>query len=159
MSSDDPARTITIARARSGGLLDAATPDRMRLRAGLAAEGSLYHLAIRGQAEHVRTLFEALTPVERTQQAEPDILRQVALSSLARLAALPLTAAVALRRERLFLESVVRIFVSECRARHLYPRELFRTLLDWSGELLRASRFTDASDVCELSLALGVRTF
>ncbi|HEY1305782.1 MAG TPA: glycosyltransferase family 9 protein [Vicinamibacterales bacterium] len=139
--------------------LDAATPGRTQPRVDLPDEGTLHHLAVRGHAEHVRTLFEALTPAERAQQAEPDILRQVALSSLARLSALPVGAAVALRRERRFLESVVQLFVSECCARHSFPRELFRTLLDWSGELLRASRFIEASGVCELSLALGVKTF
>ena len=147
--------------ARSGdpSRLDASTPNGILLRVGVAAEASLLHLAVRGHADHVRTLFEALTPAERTQQAEPDILRQVALNSLARLSTLPVTATVALRRERLFLESVVRLFVAECRARHFFPRELFHTLLDWSGELLRASRFIEARDVCEQSLAFGVRTF
>src|SRR5262245_4711927 len=148
-----------IERTRSLLRLDAATPGRTQLRVELAAEGTLYNLAVRGHADHVRTLFEALTPAERAQQAEPDILRQVALSCLTRLSALPVGAAVALRRERRFLESVVQLFVSECCARHSFPRELFRTLLDWSGELLRASRFVEASDVCELSLALGVKAF
>ncbi len=55
---------------------------------------NLRHLAFHGHAEHVRALFETMTPAERERQANPDVLRQVVLGSLARLRALPSSAAV-----------------------------------------------------------------
>ena len=64
-----------------------------------------------------------------------------------------------MQREREFLETVVQLFVAECRSRSAFPRELFRTLLDWSDELVRASRLTEANDTCHLALALGVNAF
>ena len=72
---------------------------------------------------------------------------------------LPASATVELRREREFLESTVELLVSECRRHGVFPRELFRTLLDWSDELIRVSRLTSASDTCHLALALGVHAF
>lgn len=119
----------------------------------------LRDLAFHRHAEHVRVLFETMTPAERARHADPEVLRQVVLGGLARVRALPAGAAVELRREREFLESVVQLFVSECRSRSAFPRELFRTLLDWSDELLRASRLTDANDTCNLALTLGVNAF
>jgi hypothetical protein len=119
----------------------------------------LHYLAFHGHAEHVRALFGAMTPLERARHADPEVLRQVVMGSLLRVRALPASAIVELRREREFLESVVQLFVSECRSRSTFPRELFRTLLDWSDELLRASRPTDANDTCHLALTLGVSAF
>jgi ADP-heptose:LPS heptosyltransferase len=116
-------------------------------------------LAFHGHAGHVRALFEAMTPAERARHADPEVLHQVVLGGLARVHTLPAGAAVELERERAFLETVTRLFVAECRSRGVFPRELFRTLLDWSDELLRASRLNDANDACELAVALGVNAF
>ncbi|MDH4067131.1 MAG: hypothetical protein OEW19_22245, partial [Acidobacteriota bacterium] len=119
----------------------------------------LHQLAFHGHAEHVRALFEALTPAERARHADPEVLRQVVLGGLSRARALPEGAAAELGREREFIESVVELFVSECRSRCVFPRELARTLLDWSDELLRASRLTDAHDTCVLALTSGSNAF
>ncbi len=119
----------------------------------------LNFLAFHGHAEHVRALFGTLTPAERARHADPEVLRQVVLGGLARLRASTGGATADLRREHEFLESVVQTFVTNCRSRAVFPRELFRTLLDWSEELFRASRLTDASDTCHLALTLGVDAF
>ena len=119
----------------------------------------LSHLAFHGHAEHVRALFETLTPAERARHAEPAILRQVVLGSLARLRALPAGPAVDRHRELEFLETAVQLLVSECRHRSVFQHELFSSLLDWSGELLGASRLLDARDTCDLALTLGVHAY
>jgi glycosyl transferase family 9 (putative heptosyltransferase) len=119
----------------------------------------LRHLAFHGNAEHVRAIFEAMPPAERARHADPDVLRQAAVGTLARAHRLPPGAADELRRERELLESIVQLFVSECCRRHVFPRDLFRTLLDWAEELLHASRLTDAVDACRLAMTLGVDAF
>jgi Glycosyltransferase family 9 (heptosyltransferase) len=116
-------------------------------------------LAFHGHAGHVRALFEAMTPAERARNADPEVLHQVVLGGLARMYTLPAGATVELDRERAFLETVIQLFVTECRSRGAFPRELFRTLLDWSDELLRASRLDEANDACQLAVALGVSAF
>jgi len=128
-------------------------------RCAHASAEYLRTLAFHGHAEHVRALFEALPPAERARRTDPAILRQVVLGGLARLHALPAGAADELRREREFLESVVQLLVLECRNRSVLPRELFQSLLDWSDELLRASRLGDANDTCTLALTLGGSAF
>lgn len=142
-----------------GGLSRQAGPAPEPLRGGRPAGESLQYLAFHGHAEHVRALFEGMTPGERAQNADPEILRQVVVGGLARVRALPAGAAVELRREREFLESVVQLFVSECRRRGAFPRGLFRTLLEWADELARASRLTDTIDICHDALTLGVTGF
>lgn len=131
---------------------------RERWRAACSPGEHLRHLAFYGHREHVRALFETMSLAERARHTDPEILRQVVEGSLARVRALP-DGADQLRTEREFLESVVQLFVSDSRSRQAFPRELFHTLLDWSGELLRASRLADAHDTCYLALALGVSTF
>jgi hypothetical protein len=100
-----------------------------------------------------------MTPAERARHADQEILRQVVLGSLGRVRTLPASAPVELRREREFLESIVGLFVSECRSKNAFPRALFQTLLDWSDELLRASRLAETNDTCHLALTLGVKAF
>lgn len=131
----------------SHGISSSATAEHLR------------HLAFHGEADHVRALFETLAPRERARHADPDVLRQVALGSLARLRALPGGAEAEAAREREFLESVVELLVAECRSRGVFPRELFRTLLDWSHELVRVSRLVEAHEVCDLALTMGVGDF
>lgn len=119
----------------------------------------LRHLAFHGHAEHVLAIFEAMPSADRQQHADPCVLRQAAVGVLARMRRLPPGSADELRRERELLESVVQLFVAECRRRDIFPRELFRTLLEWSDDLLSASRLSDAADACRQALTLGVRAF
>jgi ADP-heptose:LPS heptosyltransferase len=105
----------------------------------------------------VLALFETLPPHERARITDPEILRQVTVGSLKRLRA-PSASATG-ESEREFTASVVQQFVDACRRRNEMPRELFRTLLDWSDELERASRLSDAREVCALASSLGVHAF
>ena len=120
--------------------------------------GSLHQLAFFGHCDHDRTLFETLTPAERARHAHPEILRQVAEGSIARARQLR-PGSTDLHREHEFLESVVQLFVWACVSRQAFPRELFRTLLDWSDELLRTSRLSDVQATCTLALRLGAQRF
>jgi len=119
----------------------------------------LRHLAFHGHAEHVRALFGNMTPGERARHADPQVLRQAALGSLARVHAFPAGDAFEALREREFLESIVRLYVSDCCRRGAFPRELFRTLLDWAEDLARASRITESQEACQLAGTLGVTAF
>lgn len=116
-------------------------------------------LSRQGQAAHVRTLFEALAPSDRRRAADPDVLRQVVLGSQARLRGLTVDRAVERQAELAFLEGVVQLFISECRARDQRPRDLFRTLLEWAREQRVASRLTDTAACCDTAAALGAQAF
>jgi glycosyl transferase family 9 (putative heptosyltransferase) len=124
-----------------------------------AAGPRLRHLAFNGHAAHVRALFRELTPAERARHADPEILRQAALGSLAHVHAVPGGDSLEVGQELEFLESVVRLFVSDCCARGAFPRELFRTLLDWADELARTSRLMESRQACDLAVQLGVASF
>lgn len=139
--------------------MDRSAPEIRRVQVLRSSGEHLRHLAYRGEAEHARVLFDTLAPQERSRHADADVLRQVALGSLARLKSLPRGAEVAAARERDFLESIVQRFVADCRSRGVFPRELFKTLLDWSVELVRVSRLTEALEACELALSLGAGDF
>ena len=128
-------------------------------RAAPELDVRLRHLAFHGHAEHVRALFGNMTPAERARHADPQVLRQAALGSLARVHAFSAGAAFEALREREFLESIVRLYVSDCCRREAFPRELFRTLLDWAEDLARASRLAESHEACRLALTLGVATF
>jgi hypothetical protein len=134
--------------------LSAAVPD-----AAPELDIRLRHLAFHGHAAHVRALFGNMTPVERAQHADPRILREAARGSLARVHTLPEGNVFEARQERGFLESIVRLFVSDCCRRGSFPRELFRTLLDWAEDLARASRLAESHEAGQLALTLGVAAF
>ena len=128
-------------------------------RAAPELDVRLRHLAFHGHAEHVRALFGNMTPAERARHADPQVLRQAALGSLARVQAFPAGDVFEALREREFLESIVRLYVSDCCRRGAFPRELFRTLLDWAEDLARASRLAESHEACRLALTLGAATF
>ena len=53
----------------------------------------------------------------------------------------------------------MQLFVTMCRERGRFPRDFFRSLLDWSESLIEASRFSDALVCCDTALDLGARAF
>ena len=146
-------------RVESASALNNSAPEAALIHILRATGEHLRHLAFHGEAEHARFVFETLAARERAGYADPEVLRQVALGSLARLKCLPRGAEAEATREREFLESIVQLFVAECRSRGDFPRELFQTLLDWSNELVRVSRLTEAHEACDLALTMGARDF
>ena len=151
MSERVPAGTSTA--------MDGAAPEIRRIQVLRSTGEHLRHLAFHGEAEHARVLFESFAPQERARHADAEVLRQVALGSLARLKSLPRGAEVEAVRERDFLESIVQLFVADCSSRGVFPRELFMTLLDWSLELVHVSRLTEAQEACDLALSIGAGDF
>lgn len=119
----------------------------------------LRELAFEGHADQVRAAFEGLSDHDRERAAEPDILRQACVGSRHRIARLGVSQTQERDAERLFLESVVRLFADEYRNRLPRPRALFQTLLEWATDLRTLARLTEAEATCELAVELGVDAF
>lgn len=127
--------------------------------AGDEDPAALEHMALNGQSERVHALFKRIPPQDRAPYLSACVLRQALVGGFAAHRSLPRDA-VALRREESdFLDETVRCFVAYCDRTGIAPRELFRSLLDWSNLLFEENRLREADEYCELAVQAGVSAF
>ena len=125
----------------------------------LPTPGQLDYMAFHGQSERVHSIFKRIPGSDRGRYASRHVLSQVVRGGVATLRATHPEAVAIIQEERDLLEDVIALFVSLCRSEGTFPRELFQALLEWSRELLAASRIAEALEYCDLALDLGARAF
>ncbi len=128
-------------------------------RDGIPPPAQLEHMAFNGDSERVRAVFGRIPEHDRSRYASRFILSEAVRGGLARLRSTPREAVALIHEERAFVEDVLRIFVSWCRRREEFPRELFQRLLEWSDALRDASRVDEALACCDEALGLDARAF
>jgi hypothetical protein len=119
----------------------------------------LEYMAFQGQSERVHAAFKRIRRADRGRYATLHVLSQVVLGGVASLRATPREALSVIAAEREFLEEVLALCVAGCRREGVFPRELFRSLLEWSRLMLDEARLGEVIDFCDLALDLGVRAF
>lgn len=116
-------------------------------------------MALNGDSERVRAVFGRVPEYDRARYEDRYVLSEAVRGAVARLRAAPPEAPGVIHDERAFVDEVLREFVTWCRQRAVFPRELFERLLEGSQIQFEASRVDEALASCDLALGLGVRTF
>jgi hypothetical protein len=125
----------------------------------LPTPAELDYMAYHRQSARVHGIFRILPREERARYASDAVLTEVVMGGLRRLRAAPAAATRLQQEEREFPEEVLRLFIDSCQRRSVYPRELFRCLLDWCEHCLAGALLSQALWSCDTALRLGGSSF
>lgn len=118
------------------------------------------YMAYTGQYELVHSILRKL-PVERRDEfSDKDILSQTIWGSIERIKSLRSIHSYDLvKNEKQFLIDILEQFISYCNCTNIYPREIFRSILYVSEELIHLSSLNEAIKYLQLSFDLGINKF
>jgi len=118
------------------------------------------YMAYTGQYELVHSIIRKL-PVERRDEfSDKDILSQTIWGSIERIKTLRSIHSYDLvKNEKQFLIDILEQFISYCNCTNIYPREIFRSILYVSEELIHLSSLNEAIKYLQLSFDLGINKF
>lgn len=120
----------------------------------------LNYLAFTGQHELVYRNFRQLDISQRKTSGDKDIFSQVIWAGIEKIRKLKLTHnEEAIVSERLFVDQIIRQFLDCSKEKNIYPRELFKSVLYWSDELITLSYIDEAKDYINEIQLLGSNKF
>lgn len=131
----------------------------MMYDAGIGVK-ELEYIAFSGQHESAHGIFRSIPTNERIRFASKYILSEVIFGGTKKLRTfLAASAEVPAAEEKAFIEETLNLFIRSCRNSGAYPRELFESLLLWSGELTKLSLLSEAIRYYDEAFAMGVNKF
>jgi len=117
-------------------------------------------MAYTGQHELVHSFIRKLPDERRDEFSDKDILSQTIWSSIEKIKSLRNVHNYDLiRQEKQFLIDILEQFISHCNCNNIYPREVFRSILYVSEELIHLSSLNEAIKYLKLSFDLGINKF
>lgn len=120
----------------------------------------LTYLAFTGQYELVYHNFKQLDHCQRKVTGSKDIFSQVIWAGIEKIRKLKSTQnEEAILNEKLFVAQVIRQFIDCSKENNIYSRELFKSVLYWSDELITLSYVDEAKDYINEIQLLGSNKF
>ncbi|GMR25067.1 MAG: hypothetical protein BMS9Abin39_0343 [Ignavibacteria bacterium] len=118
------------------------------------------YMAYTGQYELVHSIIRKLPAERRGEFSDKDILSQTIWGSIERIRTLrSVHNYELLKYEKQFLIDILEQFISYCNRTNIYPKEIFRSILYVSEELIHSSSLNEAIKYLQLSFELGINKF
>lgn len=117
-------------------------------------------MAYSGQYELVHSILRKLPVKRRAEFSDKNILSQTIWGSLERIRTLRgIHNDQAIKYEKLFLIEILEQFINYCDYTKIYPKEIFKSILYVSEELIHLSSLNEATKYLKLSFKMGINKF
>ncbi len=140
--------------------LSEATRERASIPGQTIDPKELEYIAFSGRKEIAHGMYRSIPAEKRFLYTNKYILSEVISGGIDKLRKfLAASAEGPARDEKAFIDETMDFFISSCRSRQIYPRELFQSVLNWSEELSRLSLLQEAVRYYDEALGLEVRKY